>query len=99
MAEIQKHVEKLIQVAQSGDEVSLLHSITWLHDRRFNVDDAVAIVVEASVALLRHGQKAQARQLLEHFLEDAAPEQIAKTKASLRQLILQQETTAQPKAS
>ncbi|WP_448563156.1 hypothetical protein [Trichothermofontia sp.] len=99
MAEIQKHVEKLIQVAQSGDEVSLMHAVTWLHDRRFNVDDAVAIVVNASVALLQHGQKAQARQLLECFLEDASTDRVTKTKIRLRQLILQQETAAQPKAS
>ncbi len=99
MAEIQKHVEKLIQVAQSGDEVSLIHSITWLHDRRFNPEDAVAIVVEASVALLHNGQKAQARQLLERFLENAAPELVAKTKTRLQQLILHQEAAAQPKAS
>ncbi len=99
MAEIQKHVEKLIQVAQSGDEVSLMHSVTWLHDRRFNAEDAVTIVVEASVALLHYGQKAQARQLLERFLEDADPELVTKTKIRLRQLILQQETADQPKAS
>lgn len=99
MAEIQKHVEKLIQVAQSGDEVSLMHSVTWLHDRRFNAEDAVAIVVEASVALLHNGQKAQARQLLECFLENADPELVAKTKTRLQQLILHQEAAAQPKAS
>ncbi|UZQ54204.1 hypothetical protein OOK60_17235 [Trichothermofontia sichuanensis B231] len=99
MAEIQKHVEKLIQVAQSGDEVSLIHSVTWLHDRRFNAEDAVGIVVEASVALLHHGQKAQARQLLERFLADAAPELVAKTKTRLQQLILQQEAATQARAS
>lgn len=99
MAEIQKHVEKLIQVAQSGDEVSLLHSVIWLHDRRFNADDAVAIVVEASVALLQQRQKTQARQLLECFLEDAAPELVAKTKLRLRQLILHSQTANHLQAS